>query len=163
MPLNSEGQDKLRWKPTRNKNFKVSEYYLSLSSTLDNSFPWKPVWRSKVPPRVAFFSWTVSLGKILTTENLWCKGVAVVDWCLLLMNYGLWCGLYLIFNGICCMVSLIYSRVGKVPSVGIGALIYGGLSHIVSYGVFGENGTQDVLKGRNSLFQNLNLFFFTPC
>ena len=72
----------------------------------------------------------------------------------IVMNYGLWCGLYLIFNGICCMVSLIYSRVGKVPSVGIGALIYGGLSHIVSYGVFGENGTQDVSKGRNGLFQN---------
>ena len=50
------------------------------------------------------------------------------------------------------MVSLIYFRVGKVPSVGIEALIYGGLSHIVSYGVFGENGTQDVSKGRSGLF-----------
>ena len=47
---------------------------------LDISFPWKPVWRSKVPSRVAFFSWTASLGKILTTKNLWYKGVAVVDW-----------------------------------------------------------------------------------
>ena len=57
-------------------------------------------------------------------------------------------------------MSLIYFRVGKVPSVGIGALIYGGLSHIVSYSVFGKNGTQDVSKGRNGLFQNLNLFSF---
>ena len=79
------------------------------------------------------------------------------------MNYGLWCGLYLVFNGLCHMVSLIYFQVGKVPSMGIRALIYGGLSHIVSYGVFDENGTQDVSKGRNGLFQNLNLFFFTPC
>ena len=47
--------------------------------------------------------------------------------------------------------------------MGIEASIYGGLSHIVSYGLFGKNGTQDVLKGRNGLFQNLNLFFFTPC
>ena len=39
------------------------------------------MWRSKVPTKVAFFSWTASLGKILTTENLWYKGVAVVDWC----------------------------------------------------------------------------------
>ena len=37
-------------------------------------------------------------------------------------------------------------------SGGIGALIYDGLSHIVSYGVFSENGTQDVSKGRNGLF-----------
>ena len=79
MPLNSEGQDKLCWKPAGNKNFKVSEYYLSLSSTPDISFPWKPVWRSKVSPRVASFSWTATLGKILTIDNLWCKGVAVVD------------------------------------------------------------------------------------
>ena len=61
------------------------------------------------------------------------------------------------------MVSLIYFRVGKVPSVGIGALIYGGLSLIVSYGVFGESGTQDVSKGMSGLLQILNLFFFIPC
>ena len=61
------------------------------------------------------------------------------------------------------MVSLIYFRVGKVPLVGIGALIYGGLSLIVSYGVFGESGTQDVSKGMSGLLQILNLFFFIPC
>ena len=81
LPLNGVGQDKLCWKPTRNKNFKVSEFCLSLFSTLDISFPWKPMWCSKVPPMVAFFSWTISLGKILTTENLWYTGVIVVDWC----------------------------------------------------------------------------------
>ena len=54
-------------------------------------------------------------------------------------------------------------RVGKVPLVGIGALIYGGLSLIVSYGVFGESGTQDVSKGRSDLLLILNLFFFIPC
>ena len=45
------------------------------------------MWRSKVPPRVAF-SWTISLGKILTTENLWYKGVAVVDWCYMCKKSG---------------------------------------------------------------------------
>ena len=63
----------------------------------------------------------------------------------------------------CCIVLLIYFRVGKVPLVGIGALIYGGLSLIVSCGEFSKNGTQDVLKGRNGLLQILNLSFFTPC
>ena len=55
-------------------------------------------------------------------------------------------GSFLVFNGLCRMVSLIYFRVGKVPSMGVRALIYGGVSLIVSYGVFGESGTQDVLK-----------------
>ena len=60
-------------------------------------------------------------------------------------------------------VLLIYFLVGKVPSVDIRALIYEELYHIVSYGVFSESKTQDVSKGRNGLFWNLNLSFFTPC
>ena len=91
------------------------------------------------------------------------------------MNYGLWCGLYLVFNGLCHMVSLIYFQVSKVPSVGIGALIYGGLSHIVSYGVFGKNGTQDVSKGKeqtisefkslllHTLLERSSSFHLFPC
>ena len=46
---------------------------------------------------------------------------------LLLMSYDLWCGLYLVFYGLCREVLLIYFRVGKVPLVDIKALIYGGL------------------------------------
>ena len=52
------------------------------------SFPWKFVWRSKIPPGVAFFSWTTALGKILTLENLWHKGVAVIDWCYMCKKSG---------------------------------------------------------------------------
>ena len=73
------------------------------------------------------------------------------------------------------MVSLIYFQVSKVPSVGIGALIYGGLSHIVSYGVFGKNGTQDVSKGKeqtisefkslllHTLLERSSSFHLFPC
>ena len=74
------------------------------------------------------------------------------------MSYGLWCGLYLVSFGLCCTVLLIYFRVDKFTFVGIKALIYGGLYLIVSYGVFGEDGTQDILKGRNNLFRNLIFF-----
>ena len=56
MTFTGEGHDKLCWKSTKNKGFKVSEYYLSLFLTLDNLFSWKPVWRSKIPLRVAIFS-----------------------------------------------------------------------------------------------------------
>ena len=37
--------------------------------------------QSKVPPRVAFFSWSASLGKILTIDNLHKRHVIVLDWC----------------------------------------------------------------------------------
>ena len=38
--------------------------------------------------RVAFFSWTTTSGKILTIENLWYKGVTVIDWCYMCKKSG---------------------------------------------------------------------------
>ena len=68
------GSDNLCWKPASNQGFKVSGYYHSISLSTSISFPWKMVWQSKVPPQVAFFSWTAALGKILTIDNLWKRG-----------------------------------------------------------------------------------------
>ena len=51
------GPDKVCWKPARSRYFEVRGFHLS--------FPWRLVWQSKVPPRVAFFPWSASLGKIL--------------------------------------------------------------------------------------------------
>lgn len=34
----------------------------------------------KVPPRVVFFTWKVTLGKLLTVDNLRKRRVVVVDW-----------------------------------------------------------------------------------
>ena len=79
IPLN--GDDKLCQKPAKNKGFKVCEYYFSLPSTPSTLFLLKLVWCSKIPPRVAFFSWTTALEKILNPDNLWNQGVTVVDWC----------------------------------------------------------------------------------
>ena len=33
-------------------------------------FPWRSIWRNKVPSRVVFFVWLAALGKILTLDNL---------------------------------------------------------------------------------------------
>ena len=46
------------------------------------------VWQSKVPPRVAFFSWTVALGKILTIDNLWKRHFVVLEWCFMCKGCG---------------------------------------------------------------------------
>ena len=66
MSHTGEGHDKLCWKSAKTKGCKVREYYFSLSLTPSILFQWNPVWCSKIPPRVAFFSWTTTLGKILT-------------------------------------------------------------------------------------------------
>uniref|UniRef100_A0A2N9EU94 Reverse transcriptase zinc-binding domain-containing protein n=1 Tax=Fagus sylvatica TaxID=28930 RepID=A0A2N9EU94_FAGSY len=82
----NEGTDKISWgSPDSNRLELLSRY---LSSPFPRSFPWKCVWKSKVPPRVAFFSWTAALGKILAMDNLRKRGLILVDWCCLCRESG---------------------------------------------------------------------------
>ena len=47
----------------------------------DQFFPWKSIWKQKIPSRVAFFVWTAALGKCLTIDNLRKRKVCILDWC----------------------------------------------------------------------------------
>jgi hypothetical protein len=44
-------------------------------------FPWKSVWRTKSPPRVTFFVWSVALKKTFTLDNLRKRQVVVINRC----------------------------------------------------------------------------------
>ncbi|XP_041004079.1 uncharacterized protein LOC121249433 [Juglans microcarpa x Juglans regia] len=72
-------EDRLQWKANGSKKFTVRNYYKMLSTQGHVSFPWKRIWRSRVPTKVAFFIWTTTLGKILTTGNLRKRGIIVMD------------------------------------------------------------------------------------
>jgi hypothetical protein len=49
------GVDKICWIPSKRKNFEVESYYqVNVDSALVVG-PWKSIWKSKAPPRVAFF------------------------------------------------------------------------------------------------------------
>ena len=39
------GDDKMCWKPDRNKGFMVSAYYYLLVGPNDSFFPWKSIWK----------------------------------------------------------------------------------------------------------------------
>uniref|UniRef100_A0A2N9GB44 Integrase catalytic domain-containing protein n=1 Tax=Fagus sylvatica TaxID=28930 RepID=A0A2N9GB44_FAGSY len=63
--------DSLCWTPSSRGLFEVRSFYsVLMHPSSQDYFPWKGVWKAKVPPRVAFFVWTSALGKILTTDNL---------------------------------------------------------------------------------------------
>jgi hypothetical protein len=79
--LREDGGDKLWWVPSRKGGFEVKSFYRALSGHGSISFPWKSIWRSKAPPRVAFFAWTAARGKILTLDNLSRRGLVVVNRC----------------------------------------------------------------------------------
>jgi hypothetical protein len=86
--LRGVGEDKLWWIPSRKGAFEVRSFYRVLSSHGPSSFPWKGIWRTKAPPRVAFFAWTATRGKILTIDNLRRRGMIVVNRCWLCESDG---------------------------------------------------------------------------
>jgi hypothetical protein len=61
--------------------FDVRSYYDTLVRKEACPFPWKSIWRTKAPYRVAFFAWTVVLGKILTIDNLRKRNLIVINRC----------------------------------------------------------------------------------
>jgi hypothetical protein len=81
-------QDKLWWIPSKKGTFKVKDFFRALSRMEGRGFPWKSVWRTKSPPRAAFFVWSVALGKILTLDNLRKRQVVVINRCFICKKDG---------------------------------------------------------------------------
>jgi hypothetical protein len=59
----------------------VKSFYFILNSSISFPFPWKSIWRTKAPPRVAFFVWSAALGRILTLDNLKRRNIVLVNRC----------------------------------------------------------------------------------
>ena len=73
------GEDRLGWRSRATKGFTVKNFYSCLCPSHSASFPWKFIWKAKVPPWIVFFSWTAALGKLLTIDNLWKHNLIIVD------------------------------------------------------------------------------------
>ena len=74
-------ENKMCWKPNREKGFMVKDFYSRLVGSNDYCFPWKSIWKQKIPSQVTFFVWTATLGKFLTINNLRKKKVWILDLC----------------------------------------------------------------------------------
>ena len=71
--------DHMQWKLTKNGNFDIRSFYNKLRSPLPIIFPWKGVWKVKVPRRVSFFVWIAVWDKILIGDNLRGRRMDFVD------------------------------------------------------------------------------------
>uniref|UniRef100_A0A2N9GCJ9 Reverse transcriptase zinc-binding domain-containing protein n=1 Tax=Fagus sylvatica TaxID=28930 RepID=A0A2N9GCJ9_FAGSY len=80
-PLKGEGDDHIGWGSPANQ-FAVKRFYRYLIPPLSILFPWKIIWKAKVLPWVAFFSWIATWGKALTIDNLRKHGLIIQSWCL---------------------------------------------------------------------------------
>jgi hypothetical protein len=87
-PPSREGEDKLWWIPSRKGKFDVRSFYRVLVGINAHHFPWKSIWRTKAPVKVAFFAWSAALGKILTMDNLRKRHVIVIDRCCMCKRHG---------------------------------------------------------------------------
>ena len=75
--------DRMRWKLTKNEDFDIRSFYNKLRSPLPIIFPWKGVWKVKVPRRVSFFVWIAVWDRILRGNNLRIRRMDFVDWCIM--------------------------------------------------------------------------------
>ncbi|XP_059629362.1 uncharacterized protein LOC132271881 [Cornus florida] len=73
--------DDILWVPLTHGRYGVRSMFFCLSNFIGHDFPWKSIWCSKAPLRIAFFVWTATLGKILTLDNLRKRGNTIVNWC----------------------------------------------------------------------------------
>ncbi len=83
-----QGEDQLSWRLPKSGKFEVSSFYEHLREPTGVHFPWKSIWRVKVPHKIAFFVHkiaffvrTIALGKILTVENLRKCSLMIIDCC----------------------------------------------------------------------------------
>ena len=74
-------RDSLYWQLKGDGKFDTRSYYHAIWGALNSLFPWKGVWKPKIPKRVAFFLWTATHGRILTLDNLMFKGRPLANRC----------------------------------------------------------------------------------
>ena len=83
------GLDKVCWKQARSRGgFEVRRFYLSFYPPSYSLLPLEFGVAIKGPSKGAFFSWSASLVKILTTDNLHRRSIIVLDWCYMCKRWG---------------------------------------------------------------------------
>ena len=65
-----EREDEMFWEVTNSRSFSVKSLYSILEEVRVGPFPSSIVWNAWVPPKVSFFAWETTWGKVLTLDQL---------------------------------------------------------------------------------------------
>jgi hypothetical protein len=103
-----EGDDKLWWVPSHKEKFDVRFFYRVHAYNDHASFPWKSIWRTKIPLKVAFFTWSTIIGKILRKRHV----IVVNRCCLCKKNRESVDHLLIHCKAACALCNAIFSRFG---------------------------------------------------
>ena len=75
------GEDKLLLKGDKEKGFLIRSMYKCFDSSPAFDFPYRLIWNPVVPPKIGFFAWEATWGKVLTLDQLKRRGMILVNRC----------------------------------------------------------------------------------
>ena len=74
-------EDKLLLKDVQEEGFSIKLMYKGLDPSPAIEFPYRSVWNPDVPPKIGFFAWEATWGKVLTLDQHKCCGRAFANIC----------------------------------------------------------------------------------
>ena len=84
--VHRDAEDRVIWIISRYGTFSVKSLYSILEPEVSPLFPSGSIWRSSVPPKIAFFAWEASWGKVLTLNQLQRREHLLVNRCFLCLS-----------------------------------------------------------------------------
>ena len=81
-------EDRVRWMDSKDGVFSVKSLYRALQPVSIASFPLKIIWNSYVQPKISFFTWEASWGRVLTLDRLQKRGWDLENRCFLCQMCG---------------------------------------------------------------------------
>ena len=80
-----EGLDSIWWKRHNRGVYRVKDAYkiLNHDNQQVDTWPWKHIWKTKIPYKVACFTWLLAKEAVLTQDNLIKRGISLCSRCFL--------------------------------------------------------------------------------
>ena len=81
-------EDRVRWVESKDGVFSVKSLYRAMQPVSSAWFPSKIIWMSYAQPKISFFAWEASWGRVLTLDRLQKRGWALANRCFLCQKCG---------------------------------------------------------------------------
>ena len=81
--VRGDEEDKVKWMTSKDGDFSVKSLYRTMQLGSLAFFPSKIIWNSCVQPKLSFFAWEASWGRVLTLDLLQKRGWVMTNRCFL--------------------------------------------------------------------------------
>ena len=81
-------EDRVRWVKSKDGVFSIKSLHRAMQPVSSALFPSKIIWMSCAQPKISFFAWEASWGRVLTLDHLQKSGWALANKCFLCQKCG---------------------------------------------------------------------------